>query len=206
MICNNFTDQWYRVILSQYLNNFYTEFLPITDTIGVNFSERGKNIFKYGLGWPWALWSNSIYLLDITKIYSKTRSLFYRSINCFMILMKKSIRFKVCRQCERRMAAVIYLILDNVKVGAVAETENVGLFSPIFWLYSQVCRQWEKEREREIEIGATTIYNVIQYGADSVWLCSRVRTSDKKREQFNECRSAPVAFAFILSRAQLVLS
>ena len=149
MICNNFTDQWYRVILSQYLNNFYTEFLPITDTIGVNFSERGKNIFKYGLGWPWALWSNSIYLLDITKIYSKTRSLFYRSINCFMILMKKSIRFKVCRQCERRMAAVIYLILDNVKVGAVAETENVGLFSPIFWLYSQVCRQWEKERERD---------------------------------------------------------
>ena len=141
-----------------------------------------KHIFKYGLGWPWALWSNSIYLLDITKIYSKTRSLFYRSINCFMILMKKSIRFKVCRQCERRMAAVIYLILDNVKVGAVAETENVGLFSPIFWLYSQVCRQWEKEREREIEIGATTIYNVIQYGADSVWLCSRVRTSDKKRD------------------------
>ena len=51
MICNNFTDQRYRVILSQYLNNFYTEFLPITDKIGVKFRERGKNIFKYGQAW-----------------------------------------------------------------------------------------------------------------------------------------------------------
>lgn len=44
MICNNFTDHWYRVILSQYLNNFYTEFLPITDKIGVKLRERGKYI------------------------------------------------------------------------------------------------------------------------------------------------------------------
>ena len=74
MICNNFTDQWYRVILSQYLNNFYTEFLPITDTIGVNFRDRGKNIFKYGPGLPGAAWSNSIYLLDwISRDYTARR-------------------------------------------------------------------------------------------------------------------------------------
>ena len=55
MICNNFTDSGHRVILSQYLNNFYTKFLPITDKIGVKFVERGKNIFKHGFVWPEAV-------------------------------------------------------------------------------------------------------------------------------------------------------
>ena len=45
MICNNFTDQWYRVILSQYLNNFYTEFLPITDTQLVSILVNEEKIF-----------------------------------------------------------------------------------------------------------------------------------------------------------------
>ena len=45
MICNNFTDQWYRVILSQYLNNFYTEFLPITETQLVSILVNEEKIF-----------------------------------------------------------------------------------------------------------------------------------------------------------------
>ena len=68
MICNNFTGEWYRVILSQYLNNFYTEFLPITDEIGVKFRERGKILFLNM--WPLmvpGVFGNSIYLLDITR-------------------------------------------------------------------------------------------------------------------------------------------
>ena len=70
MICNNFTDQWYRVILSQYLNNFYTEFLPITDTqlvsILVNEEKIFLNMARDGL-------EPSEVIQFITKIYTARR-------------------------------------------------------------------------------------------------------------------------------------